>query len=43
MGKTHTLRLMLDRFTVHNGVFKIVDNRLVDGMTLPLLVCIAMP
>jgi hypothetical protein len=43
VGKTHTLGLVLDRFTVHNGVFKIIDNRLVDGMTLPLLVCITTP
>jgi hypothetical protein len=33
--KTHTLGLMLDRLAVHNGVFEILDDRLMDRMTLP--------
>jgi hypothetical protein len=33
--ETHSLRLVPDGFSVHDGVFEVIDNRLVDGMTLP--------
>jgi len=32
--KSNSLRLMLDRFAIHNGDFEIVHNGLVDGITL---------
>jgi hypothetical protein len=35
MGQTHALRLVLDRFAIYDGVLEVIDNRLVDGVTLP--------
>jgi hypothetical protein len=32
--ETNPLRLMLDRFAVHNGVLELLDDRLVDRITL---------
>ena len=32
--KSHPLRLMLDRFSVHNGGLELFQNTPVDGVTL---------
>lgn len=32
--EAHALRLMLDRFAVNNGVLELLNDRLVDRMTL---------
>ena len=34
MGQSDTLRLMLDRFSVYDGVLKLFYDGLVDGVTL---------
>ena len=34
MGKTNSLRLMLNRLSIYNGMLKLVHDRLVDGIAL---------
>lgn len=34
MGQAYALRLVLDRLAVHNGVLELLNNRLVDRITL---------
>lgn len=34
VGEAHALRLMLDRFTVDDGVLELLNDRLVDRITL---------
>jgi hypothetical protein len=36
MRQANTLRLVLDRFPVHNSVFELFDNGLMNGVTLVL-------
>jgi hypothetical protein len=34
VGQTHALGLVLDRLAVHDGVFELLNDRLVDRVTL---------
>jgi hypothetical protein len=34
VSKAHTLRLVLDRFAVNDGVLKVLHDRLMDRITL---------
>jgi hypothetical protein len=34
MGQANTLRLMLNRTTVYNGMFELFNNGLMDGVAL---------
>ena len=34
MSQAHPLRLMFDRLAIHNGMFELFNNGLVDGMAL---------
>jgi hypothetical protein len=38
MGQANTLRLMLNRTTVYNGMFELFNNGLMDGVALLLVV-----